>query len=101
MYAARAAGFGFDEEDEEEAADPGAPGPNWSRCPRRNWRAREEAERLLERSRGMLGKMHPEDVEEAVGLHERIAGAMAARDSAELETASAGLRELLFFLEGQ
>jgi molecular chaperone DnaK len=62
---------------------------------------REEAEKLLARSRGLLGTMHPEDVEEAVGLHERIAAALASRDAAELDAATTVLRELLFFLEGK
>jgi hypothetical protein len=55
----------------------------------------------MERSRGLLGKMHPEDVEEAIGLHERIAVAASERDAEGLERATAALRELLFFLEGQ
>jgi DNA-binding FadR family transcriptional regulator len=62
---------------------------------------REEAEKLLARSRGLLGTMHADDVEEAVALHERIAAALGAGDAAELESATHELRELLFFLEGK
>ena len=90
--------------DEDEGADiepVEAAGPRLVEMPAPELAGKEEAEKLLERSRGLLGKMHADDVEEAVALHERIAGAIAARDAAELEEAAAALRELLFFLEGR
>ena len=61
----------------------------------------EEAARLLERSRRLLGQIHSDDVEEVIALHERIDAALSAADAAELEQAVAALRELLFFLEGK
>ena len=93
LYSARAEEFELEQseyavEDEPEAAAPELPG-------------RAEAENLLARSRALLGSMHPDDVEEAVSLNERIASALAAGDAAELEAAAAALRELLFFLEGK
>ncbi len=96
LFSSRAGGYEPDEEEPEalEAA------------PLEEQAAQElpgfaEAKKLMERSRGLLGKMHPEDVEEAIGLHERIAVAASERDAEGLERATAALRELLFFLEGQ
>ncbi len=63
--------------------------------------ARAEAEKLLERSRGLLGKIHPDDVEEIISLHERIHVAIQSEDGDELASATEALRELLFFLEGK
>ena len=63
--------------------------------------ARREAAALLERSRGMLDHMHADDVEEAVGLHEKIEAAIASGDDAALRRATESLRELLFFIEGR
>jgi len=60
-----------------------------------------EIEALVERSQRLLAKMHAEDREEAIGLHERIAAAGASGDAAALKTAAAELKELLFFFEGQ
>ena len=92
LYAPREEEFELNETEFEEMKEPAAaaalPG-------------REDAEKLLARSRGLLGTMHAEDVEEAVGLHERIATAMAAGDAVELKAATDALRELLFFLEGK
>jgi molecular chaperone DnaK (HSP70) len=62
---------------------------------------RGAAEALLERSRGLFSRMHAEDVEEAVTLHERIAAALASGNATELAKAVAELRELLFFVEGK
>jgi molecular chaperone DnaK (HSP70) len=62
---------------------------------------RDEAERLLERSRRLLGRIHADDVEEAVALNERIETAMAEGNAGELAEAVTALRELLFFLEAQ
>jgi molecular chaperone DnaK len=56
---------------------------------------------LLERSRGLLSRMHADDREEAVNLHEKIEAAVESGDSAALKEASKTLRELLFFVEGQ
>src|SRR5205823_1124792 len=56
---------------------------------------------LVERSRHLLDRMHAEDREEAIDLHERIEIAVEARDEAALGEASRALRELLFFMEGR
>ena len=60
-----------------------------------------EVEGLVERSQGLLARMHAEDREEAIGLHEQIASAQASGDAAALKDATAQLKELLFFVEGQ
>jgi molecular chaperone DnaK (HSP70) len=60
-----------------------------------------EIESLLERSRLLLAKMHAEDREEAIDLHEKIDTAMASGDAAALQEATAALKELLFFIEGR
>ena len=60
-----------------------------------------EIESLLERSRGLLAKMHSEDREEAIDLHEKIETAMASGDAAALKQATGALKELLFFVEGR
>jgi molecular chaperone DnaK (HSP70) len=60
-----------------------------------------ETEGLLERSQRLLPKMHAEDREEAIDLHQKIATALASSDSAALQDATAALKELLFFVEGQ
>jgi DNA-binding FadR family transcriptional regulator len=60
-----------------------------------------EIESLLERSRRLLAKMHAEDREEAIDLHEKIDAAMASGDAAALKEAAGALKELLFFVEGQ
>ena len=62
---------------------------------------RDEAVRLLERSRRLLGRIHADDVEEAVALHERIETAISEGNAEELAQAMKALRELLFFLEVQ
>jgi len=62
---------------------------------------RDEAQRLLERSRRLLGRIHADDVEEAVSLNERIETALAEGNAEELAEATTALRELLFFLEVQ
>lgn len=56
---------------------------------------------LLERSRRALARMHADDREEAIDLHERIDAAVVSGDNAELADAIGALRELLFFVEGQ
>jgi molecular chaperone DnaK (HSP70) len=60
-----------------------------------------ELQTLLERSRRMLGKMHAEDREEAINLHEEIDRAITSGDAPALQEKTAALKELLFFIEGQ
>jgi molecular chaperone DnaK (HSP70) len=60
-----------------------------------------EAERLMARSRRLLERMHEEDREEAIDLHERIEMAIESGDTTTLADASRALTELLFFTEGQ
>ena len=57
--------------------------------------------KLLERSRQALGRMHPDDREEAINLHEQIDDAIASGDEETLKTSVASLKDLLFFIEGQ
>jgi molecular chaperone DnaK (HSP70) len=59
-----------------------------------------EANDLVERSRRLLDTMHPEDKEEAIGLHERINAAISSNDPEALKEAVTALRELIFFVEG-
>ncbi len=61
----------------------------------------EEAGNLVARSRNLLQKMHVDDREEAIDLHERIDIAVGAGDPTALAQASSALRELLFFMEGK
>ncbi len=61
----------------------------------------DEAEDLVQRSRKLLPKMHGDDREEAIDLHEKIEIAIAGGDGAALAEASRALRELLFFMEGK
>ncbi len=56
---------------------------------------------LLERSRRALEGMHPDDRDEAIDLHDRIEAALEAGDVEAARQASDGLKELLFFIEGQ
>jgi molecular chaperone DnaK (HSP70) len=60
-----------------------------------------EAESLMARSRKLLERMHEEDREDAIDLHERIEEAIESGDAATLAAASRELTELLFFMEGQ
>lgn len=71
-----------------------APDPEWDQ-------ARQRAENLVNRSRGILERMHDEDREEAIDLHEQIAAAVAAKDRASLDEAANALQEFLFFVEGK
>jgi molecular chaperone DnaK len=87
-----------EEDSEEEVVDAGArviemPSPAGTG-------ADGDLEKLLERSRRLLGRMHPDDREEAIGLHERIDQAATAGNQAELKEAAEALKELLFFIEG-
>ena len=61
----------------------------------------DDAIALLARSRGVLDRMHPDDREEAIELHDRIDAAMAADDAPAIQEATRVLKELLFFVEGQ
>jgi molecular chaperone DnaK len=60
-----------------------------------------ETENLLQRSRRLLDNMHPDDREEAIGLHEEISAAIESGDGGALRKASKALEELLFFIEGK
>ena len=60
-----------------------------------------EATDLVTRSRNLLEKMHAEDREEAIDLHEKIEMAIEAGDESALNEATRVLRELLFFMEGR
>ena len=64
-------------------------------------RAHRDAKSLLDRSRRLLDRIHPEDQEDAIDLHERIESAITSRDTAELNEACDELKELLFFVEDQ
>jgi molecular chaperone DnaK len=64
-------------------------------------RAHQDAKALLDRSRRLLDRMHAEDQEEAIDLHERIESIITSRDIAGLSGACEDLKELLFFVEGQ
>jgi molecular chaperone DnaK (HSP70) len=64
-------------------------------------KAHRDASSLLERSRRLLDRIHPEDKEDAIDLHERIESAITARDTAGLGEACEELKELLFFVEEQ
>jgi molecular chaperone DnaK len=56
---------------------------------------------LMERSRKLLERMHGEDREEAIDIHERIGAAIESGDTAALAESSRALTELLFFIEGR
>jgi molecular chaperone DnaK len=62
-------------------------------------RAHRDAISLINRSRRLLDRIHPEDREDAIDLHEKIDSAIASRDTAALSEASEELEELLFFVE--
>lgn len=62
-------------------------------------RALREANDLLERSRRLLDRIHPDDQEDAIDLHERIDSAIASREVAGLSETCEELKELLFFVE--
>jgi molecular chaperone DnaK len=59
-----------------------------------------EAEELMERSRRLLNKMHAEDREEAIDLHEKIGAALGSGDLDALVQTKRELKELLFFVGG-
>jgi molecular chaperone DnaK len=59
-----------------------------------------DARNLIEQSRQLLDRMHPEDAEEAIELHAKIDAALASNDQEALAQGIKALRELLFFVEG-
>jgi len=61
-------------------------------------RQRRAAAQLVTRSQGLLERMHGDDREEAIQLHEQIA---MAQDVEAIESAMKALSELLFFVEGR
>jgi molecular chaperone DnaK len=61
--------------------------------------AKRDAMNVVERSRGLLDRMHDEDKEEAIDLHEQIESAIASRDTEALSGACEALNELLFFVD--
>jgi hypothetical protein len=66
------------------------------------WSAAEsEGRQLIERSRGMLDRIHEEDREEAIDLNRAIEAAIERRDLTAIQQAVHGLREMLFFIEGR
>ena len=66
-----------------------------------NWQGlRHEAVTLVQRSRALIDRMHPEDKQEAVLLQEAIESAVARHDPQALGEAVRSLKELLFFVEG-
>jgi molecular chaperone DnaK len=61
----------------------------------------QEALDLMERSRKLFDRMHAEDREEAIDIHEKIGAAMERGDAPALAQASRKLKEMLFFMEGK
>jgi hypothetical protein len=84
----------FDGAAEDADVPPAASAKEWSSV-------RIPTQALVERSRSLLPKMHDEDREEAIELHDRIGTALEAQDAAALEGATSSLEELLFFIEGR
>ncbi len=63
--------------------------------------AATSATRLLEKSRALLERMHADDRDEAIELHERITQALEDHDLPALRDAMEELREIVFFVEGK
>ncbi len=61
-------------------------------------RQRRAAAELVTRSQGLLERMHGDDREEAIQLHEQIA---MAQDLEAVQSAMKAISELLFFVEGR
>lgn len=103
LFASRNEGHGepfeddFDDDEQEDEADE----PIDITAEREPLAGEEEATNLIERSRKLLPKMHAEDREEAIDLHEQIEQAIAEGDIKALGQASGLLKELLFFMEGK
>lgn len=77
----------------QQAAETPAEDPQWTPL-------RQMGERLLERSRAALDKMHPDDKDEAVQFNERLEAALKEKDGSALEETCAELKDLLFYVEG-
>jgi molecular chaperone DnaK (HSP70) len=60
-----------------------------------------EALDLMERSRKLFERMHADDREEAIDIHEKIGAAIECGDAPALAQASRALKEMLFFMEGK
>ena len=98
-----------DEEDEDDGIDAEFQGESDAAstmiegsAPVVEWSAAEsEGRQLIERSRGMLDRIHEEDREEAIDLNRAIEAAIERRDVTALQQAIHGLREMLFFIEGR
>ena len=103
LFESRAGGFEDDADLDADEADDGAESGilEGEVADRTALPGEAEAETLMARSRGLLERMHEEDREEAIDLHERIEEAIEAGDAAALVEASRALTELLFFMEGQ
>jgi len=89
---------GFDESEEDddvEEIDEQAPYRGGVCPPRLLCRANRKAADLVERSRKLLERMHQDDREEAIDLHERIGTAIESGDAPALAEASRALKELV------
>jgi molecular chaperone DnaK (HSP70) len=91
----------FEDEDGDEVDDDVSEPEGIDASPRTTLPGEPEAEALVERSRKLLDKLHPDDREEAIDLHEKIEIAIGTGDAAALAQASKTLRELLFFMESK
>ncbi len=60
-----------------------------------------QANEFIERSRQFLEKVHEQDREELINLHEQIQDAIESRDEDAIRENSEELKELLFFIEGR
>jgi molecular chaperone DnaK len=101
LFSSRSEEYGGELDDLEDDAAAGLPltleaGPVRDALP-----GEEEAAALVERSRHILERMHAEDREEAIDLHEKLESAIESGDVAALAEATRALRELLFFMEGR
>jgi molecular chaperone DnaK (HSP70) len=83
----------------QDATDPSAQGARAEAGP--SPAVAEEVRNLVSRSRAVLDRVHDEDKEEMIDLHERIEQAIRHQDLAALFAAAAELKELLFFIEGK
>jgi molecular chaperone DnaK len=103
---------GYDDLPEDDGADEinaevegvfdAASVPTEASAPAEEWSAAEsEGRQLIERSRGMLDRIHEEDREEAIDLNRAIEEAIERHDGTTLLQAVHGLREMLFFIEGR
>jgi molecular chaperone DnaK len=61
----------------------------------------ERATKLIVKSRSLLDRMHPDDREEAVDLHEQIEESIRGRKADELGAFVSDLEEIVFFIEGK